>query len=230
MDTLFQRLPLGAEVAEHLRRQLIFGRIPKGTRLAEEAVSRTLGVSRGPLREALRELEQNGLVHTLPNGRTVAVGLSEQAVKDIYAVRLRLEWLAIDQAVERATDAELEALEQRAQDLTRPLTTQEGTRLDLDLHGEVVRLSKNHALVQAWSLSERLVGSIISESLALPDPDIMMNKHHRDHLEIALALRSRDAEAAQRTLTSHIKLAVRLALQIFQGGQSIHSGSGEPAK
>lgn len=219
MDVHFRRQHLGVEVSEYLRRELIFGRIPPGTHLAEASLAQNLGVSRGPVREALKELEQDGLVATQTNGRTIAVGITEEAVQDLYAVRRELECMAVTLCCERASDDELAALARMAQEIAG-LPLEMSNRVDLAMHGELVRLSQNRFLQQAWEISHRLVRSILAESTAVPERAMLDTEREQDHAQMIAALRRRDAALARQTLSKHLTTAARLAVTKMREGRS----------
>src|SRR3712207_8798427 len=78
-------------VADELRRAILTGSMPVGRHLAEPELAEILGVSRWPVRQALRQLSLESLVEVLPNGRSVVVGLSRERVAELYSARLCLE-------------------------------------------------------------------------------------------------------------------------------------------
>lgn len=212
MPPQIRRQTLSSEVTEYLRRELIFGRIPAGTHLAETTLAHSLGVSSGPVREALRELERDGLVITHSNGRTVAAGFDEGALRDLYRVREQLECAAVELVVARAADAELESLARLARESVHALSEPDSIRQDLALHQELVRLSQNRFLQQAWELGHRTVRTILTETLVMGNSSRLERIRHRDHREITGALRKRDVSRALRAMRLHMEHAVQHAL------------------
>jgi DNA-binding GntR family transcriptional regulator len=101
---------LGTEAAAILREAILDGRLPQGERVNEVGISRRLGISRGPLREALRRLEQDGLVESSPYKGTSIVRVTAQDVLDVLNVRKLIEPYAVQEAAERGRDALLETL------------------------------------------------------------------------------------------------------------------------
>ena len=104
--------PLRIQVFNTLEDAILNGSYKEGDSLNELRLSKSLGVSRTPVREALMQLELEGLVKNIPNKGAVVVGVSEQDVEDIYEIRIRTEGLAARLCAEKITDEELEELEQ----------------------------------------------------------------------------------------------------------------------
>src|SRR5215475_10075891 len=102
--SLFDPVPkstLRARIAERLRGAILAGDIPPGAPLVETALSQRFDVSRGPLREALRQLIEEGLVVTVPYTGTHVAPLSVEDVQEIYSLRTALETFAFEQVWER---------------------------------------------------------------------------------------------------------------------------------
>jgi DNA-binding GntR family transcriptional regulator len=102
-----ERPVLHEQVAHRLRQMLVEGRIAPGAKLNERALCEELRISRTPLREAIKMLAAEGLVELLPNRGSVAVQLSEAAVRDTFEVMAGLEALSGQLAAQRVTEAEL---------------------------------------------------------------------------------------------------------------------------
>src|SRR5690242_11325833 len=104
------RRGLHEQVAARLRTMLVEGAIAPGAKLNERALSERLGISRTPLREAIKQLAAEGLVDLLPNRGAVAVKLAEADVRNTFEVLAGLEGLSGELAAERVTDEELAEL------------------------------------------------------------------------------------------------------------------------
>lgn len=98
---------LAEEIENILRERIIKGEYGIGQRIKEGQVAEELKVSRTPIREALKQLETEGLIETLPNRGSFALGLTREDIQDIYAVRTAVEALAIEWAVVRISDDEV---------------------------------------------------------------------------------------------------------------------------
>lgn len=104
--------PLRRQVLDELRHSIISGRLNPGERLIERELISMMGVSRTVIREALRQLESEGLVAIIPNKGPVVRALTLEEARDLYAIRAVLEGLAASLFVQNATDAEVEKLSQ----------------------------------------------------------------------------------------------------------------------
>jgi DNA-binding GntR family transcriptional regulator len=104
--------PLRRQVLDELRQSIIAGRLPPGSRLVERELTAMMGVSRTVVREALRQLESEGLISIIPNKGPIVRELTLAEAKDLYAIRAVLEGLAAQRFVENANDDQLEKLQQ----------------------------------------------------------------------------------------------------------------------
>lgn len=101
---------LTSKVFKSMEKAILSGEFLPGESLTEQSLSAELGVSRTPVREALRQLELEGLVKTVPNKGAEVVGLSEKDVDDIYTIRVHIEGLAARWAAENITDEDIKKL------------------------------------------------------------------------------------------------------------------------
>ena len=101
---------LTSRVFRQIEREILDGTLAPGTALTELKLSEQLGVSRTPVREALFQLEQEGLVNIIPNKGAVVVGITEKDIEDIYTIRMQIEGLASKWAAERITPQEIDRL------------------------------------------------------------------------------------------------------------------------
>lgn len=103
---------LSARVFHSIRENILSGKYARDEELKEKNIGEELGVSRTPVREALRQLELEGLVTIIPNKGAYVVGISQKDIKDIYEIRSRLEGLCARWAAERITVEQLAQLEE----------------------------------------------------------------------------------------------------------------------
>jgi DNA-binding GntR family transcriptional regulator len=104
--------PLRRQVLDELRQSIIAGRLAPGSRLVERELTSMMGVSRTVVREALRQLESEGLVSIIPNKGPIVRELTLAEAKDLYSIRAVLEGLAAQRFVENANDSQVEQLQQ----------------------------------------------------------------------------------------------------------------------
>jgi DNA-binding GntR family transcriptional regulator len=142
---------LGKEVQGRLRQAILSGELPEGTPLPESQTAAKLGVSRVPVREALVELERQGLVDFDPHGRACVRSFTEEDIHEILELRSALQTMAARLAASRLTDPDLERLRaileraRKTQDLT------EFSRLDTAFHDEIVQISRHRRLARVWT-------------------------------------------------------------------------------
>ncbi len=108
-------LPLRDVVFNTLRQAILKGELKPGERLMEIALAEKLGVSRTPIREAMRKLEQEGLVVMIPRRGAQVANITEKDLNDVLEVRITLENMAIEKACANMTDADIRKLEQAAE-------------------------------------------------------------------------------------------------------------------
>jgi DNA-binding GntR family transcriptional regulator len=133
-----------------LRQEILSGKTEPGYLLAESAVAVRLGVSRVPVREALFALEREGFVEFSGTGRAFVKTLSPQDFEELYTLRLALEPLASKLAA-ASLKADASLLEKNLKATARAKTIQEVTRLDLEFHEIILKVSGNGRLLKLWS-------------------------------------------------------------------------------
>jgi DNA-binding GntR family transcriptional regulator len=208
-----ERRVLRHEVLAGLRNGILGGDIAPGTRLLEVPLANELGVSRGPVREALRQLEQEGLVEFYPHRGAVVVGVAEVEVETIYGIRALLEGRAFARACRVVTDDDLTAL---AETVERMVAASESgdvaavTEYDLRFHGRVVEISGFQYLRRLWASIDGVVRARTARSASRPelaDPiearDWLIGPSI-EHRELVDALRSRRPALAARAATAHV--------------------------
>lgn len=142
-----------ASLSDHastiLRQRILDGSMKPGTRLAESAVALELGVSRVPVREALFNLERDGLVEFSETGRAFVKALTPQDFEELYTLRLALEPLAARLA-SHSLKADAGLLEKNVKATARSKTIMDVTRLDLEFHEIILEASGNARLLKLW--------------------------------------------------------------------------------
>ena len=147
-------------IAERLRSAILGGEIASGTQLVETTLAAQFNVSRGPLREALRELIEEGLLVTVPYTGTHVISLSASDIREIYSMRITLERFAFEQAWDQRDDQFGPELQRRKAVLTAAIDAGDdraSIQAELDLHSLVYEVSGHRLLQRAWlSLRGRL--------------------------------------------------------------------------
>lgn len=143
-----------AHIAEQLRAAILSGELPPGAPIVETALAGQFEVSRGPLREALRQLVEEGLLVTVPYTGTRVITLSVEDVREIHSMRVTLECFAFEQAWDRRDAAFRAELQRRHKALIATIDEADDRAAilaELDLHGLVYEASGHQLLQRTWS-------------------------------------------------------------------------------
>ncbi len=149
--TPIARRTVGDDVLDALRAAIMDGRFAPGLRLAEAVLARDLQVSRAPVREAMIQLEREGLLHFDLRGAARVIELRAEDFEEIYSLRLALEPLAARRFAERAVGECFAALEENLAATARAQSLAEVSQLDAAFHETVIRGSEHRRLIQCWA-------------------------------------------------------------------------------
>jgi DNA-binding GntR family transcriptional regulator len=197
--------PLREVVFNSLREAIIMGELKPGMRLMEVQLSEKMGVSRTPVREAIRKLELEGLVRMIPRKGAHVADLSVKDIMDVLEVRASLDGLATALSASRISEGELKELRQVQIQFTSYMERDnlQGTvKKDVEFHDIIYRSSRNDKLIQIVSnLSEQVHRFRI---IYLKDYSSPRNVA-KEHTEIIEAISGKDPEVAQKIAAKHIK-------------------------
>jgi DNA-binding GntR family transcriptional regulator len=205
----FENLTLWQRVHRVLSDEILSNRLPPGTVLQEVALAQSLGVSRGPVREAIGRLASEGLVHVRPRRGAIVASLTREEFLEAYQVREALEVMAIRLAVKRLTDdgiAELERLTAEMQQFADDGDVDRFFQANAAFHAAIVEASGNQKLRDVY---EQVVGQMARyqmRSLALRGT---LRRSIQEHRAIVRALRKRDALRSAHLLSEHIGVPQR---------------------
>jgi DNA-binding GntR family transcriptional regulator len=196
------------QVADGLREAIVSGVLRPGERLGQDRLCADFGVSPGPVREALRQLESEGLVEHLPNGGTYVLDVSEDELNRVLIpVRLILEGEAFKQMAEHLTENDVQQLEAYIEDMEKGASTDDMgliNEADHQFHQYVVRESKLRQTLQLWhSISPRLR----VQFARLAPRHARLTDIVDEHRVLVAALKSGDSEAIDHALHEHISLS-----------------------
>lgn len=208
VQTLRDRKTISQEVAEVLRWRIIQGEIAPGDRVAEEKVARELGVSRGPVREALRELERDGLLVVEPYKGAVVLEISADDLRGVLLpVRHVLEQWAVEHALDALTEddyAELGDIVERmrtAVDTGGEGLLRELVELDVAFHAYIIEMFGGAHAKQMWaSIAPRVLAGFYRLGSLHSHPSTIVTEHE----ELLEALRTRDLAVAREALSEHV--------------------------
>ena len=198
-------LPLRDVVFNTLRRAILKGELKPGERLMEIALAEKLGVSRTPIREAIRKLELEGLVIMIPRRGAQVANITEKDLTDVLEVRCCLEEMAIEKACGRMTEEELEELSDAEAQFQGLLEEGDLTKLaeaDVEFHEIIYRAAENKRLLQVLNNLREQIYRYRVEYLKDEKTRQRLVKEHQEMLE---AIRDRDVEKAKRIASDHIE-------------------------
>lgn len=196
--------PLRDMVFKALMDAIMLGQLSPGERLLEVQLAEEMGVSRTPVREAIRRLELEGFVVMVPRKGAYVAGLSVADVEAVYEIRTALETLAVRLAAQRmvAEDyKQLDALAEKMRDTWQEGNVENWVELDAKFHELLYRFSRNDRLVQMMNnIMEQLSRYRI---ISLANVEVRHNSLS-EHEAVIEALRRHDSEAASAAAAQHI--------------------------
>lgn len=188
-------------VAATLRFDILRGQVAAGARLDIDEIAARHGVSRTPVRDALKQLEAEGLVHVLPYRGVEVTRLSAEDLREIFAIRSALEQLAIAMAVQHITDAELGGLRRILKRMDRARgRDQSWTMLNASFHDAVHAASRSPRLIEMIRMQRTNVERYVRAGAA----DLGTAPQQAEHWEMLEALAARDAAAARAVIARHL--------------------------
>jgi DNA-binding GntR family transcriptional regulator len=229
MTETAERRALVDKLASDLQQRVLNGEIPTGTRLRQSALAAEFGVSRTPIREALRKLQAGGLVELQPHRGALVRGLSSREIRQAYEVRAELEALAAELAATRIRHDQLDRLNdaqgQFREGLARTVEARETGagedqavrwgRANDQFHQVIQEAAGNDVLLAQLahlhqSFPRDLTKIVLTESTPLLRANVL------EHEEIVAALERRDADAARELMRRHVRHAGELVTLRFE--------------
>jgi DNA-binding GntR family transcriptional regulator len=192
-----------------MRAAILSGEFEPGSKLIETELADRFGTSRGPIREAIRELAREGLVTELPRRGTLVSTLTAHDLSEVYAVREALEVAASRIVIARAGDEELRALEMHLVALESPPPGAgylDQAVHDLAFHRSLVALARNErmAVMYEQMLTQTM---LLLRTAALENPSLRTDLRRAAHRDILRALGERDEAGAGAALEAHYRYA-----------------------
>lgn len=222
--TINEFLPLRDLVFNTLRQAILTGELKPGERLMEIHLAEKMGVSRTPIREAIRKLELEGLVTMVPRRGAEVAQITEKSMTDVLEVRRTLDALCAELACQRITPEASQALGNACQDFEQSVHTGDSRKIaqaDVAFHDIIVQATGNGRLVQLINdLSEQMYRyrfEYIKDS----------SQHERlveEHRMIYQSILQKDQEMAAAAARTHIdnqKKAIIHQIRLEQGGDSV---------
>lgn len=203
--------PLRDVVFDSLREAILDGKLKPGQRLMEVQLADQLGVSRTPVREAIRKLELEGIVVMLPRKGAYVANMSLKDIMEVLEIRSSLEGLAAFLAAERINDEDLANLKRIAKELEQTeLNIEDLLKKDVEFHECIFKATNNkrlHQLINSlWEQVYRFRLSYLSDYDAL-------QSIVEEHKMIVEAIEKGDSELARKCATEHIEKAEQFMIE-----------------
>ncbi len=212
-------VPLRDEVFNTLRKAILNGDLVPGQRLMEIALSEKLGVSRTPVREAIKRLEEEGLVVIVQRKGAEVAGISGSQLRDVLEVRLALEELAGELACQRISDKDIEELKSINEEFIKLIknsdtTISEIAKVDVDFHSVIYNATNNKRLIQMVNdFSQQMYRYRLEHIKELEDRSVLAAEHD----DIIKAVAAKDVVWAREAIRSHIYKQEQAIVQKLKG-------------
>ena len=198
-------LPLRDVVFNTLRKAILRGELKPGERLMEIQLANKLGVSRTPIREAIRKLELEGLVLMIPRKGAEVAQITEKNMRDVLEVRKALEELAVQLACEKITAEEIEEMKKAAEEFKMILKSKDITEIaeaDVRFHDIIYMATDNQKLILLLNnLREQMYRYRVEYLKEGETRDLLVKEHE----ELTKAIKERDVERAKQLSFQHIE-------------------------
>ena len=202
--TMNEYLPLRDVVFQTLRQAILRGELKPGERLMEIQLANKLGVSRTPIREAIRKLELEGLVLMIPRRGAEVAEITEKSLRDVLEVRGALEELAVDLACERITEEDISKLKEAAKEFESTLSNEDVTKIaeaDVKFHDIIYLSTDNQRLIQLlYNLREQMYRYRVEYLKRKEVHETLLSEHEH----IIDCLEARDKSGAKEAICTHI--------------------------
>ena len=213
--TMNEYLPLRDVVFNTLRQAILRGELKPGERLMEIQLANKLGVSRTPIREALRKLELEGLVNMVPRKGAEVADITEKSLRDVLEVRKALEELSVQLACEKITEEEIEELKRAAERFKDTLDDQDVTKIaeaDVAFHDIIYTATDNQKLILLLNYLREQMYRYLVEYLKKEEayPQLIA-----EHEELIDNISKRNKEEATRIMCEHIDNQVATVINVI---------------
>lgn len=226
MEELFYSSDSRSSVAEYvtsyIRNNILLLKYPAGMLLKEVPLAAAAGSSRSAVRSALQQLENEGLVEPLKNGRKKVCGFSTKHIRNLYEVRKMLELRSLTQILEEGNQCLHKhgreiistALETCTFSVGTEQSTLERVRSDAVFHRSLIRATENYALLQCWNSIEPVIWSLLNINATMSDRDKHFEQY-QTHDELIKMLLNGDSGVLER-LEEHINISEGMVIETFK--------------
>lgn len=196
---------LREKVTNEIRDAIIRGKLKPGSRIKESDIAEQMGVSRGPVRETIRQLEREGLLLSYPYKETIVADLDYEEIKDILLpIRFHLEWFVIQKYVNKMNDeffSKLQLVVDRMESSTKTMNFGDLAVLDYEFHEHIIEFAEERTVMLTWKSISNMIMLHFYKNLPFY---INLNNITRDHLVLIEKIKSKDLNEIKKELSSHI--------------------------
>lgn len=207
-------IPQGQGAYRRLLDEIRNGTLAPGARLRETDLADRLGISRTPVREAIRQLETDGLVIHLPRQGATIRSLDHAEVVELYEMRAVLEGTAARLAARAASDIELAELSALNAELDRAPVGDAARELNRVFHRTLIDAARNRFLIKSMSALQKTL--LILGPTTLGDPD-RARRAVTEHAAVLAALQTRDGAGAEAAMRNHVEAALSARIRGMRG-------------
>ena len=209
-------LPLRDVVFNTLREAILRGDLVAGERLMELQLAAKLGVSRTPIREAIRMLEQEGLAITIPRKGAIVAGMTEKDMQDVLEIREALEELSVQVACDKITDEEIAKLQKNMKNFEHSLKSGDLKKMaqaDVEFHDVIYRATDNPKLISMLNNLREQMYRYRVEYLKNPQNHEQLLKEHE---AIYKGIVEKDKDAVTEMIRKHISNQVAVVKHMIR--------------
>lgn len=195
------------DVTGAIRRAILNGDLALGKKVNQVQIAQKLGTSRGPVREALRQLEEEGLIKSIPYRGTFVIEITPEYVKDLFAIRQVIEIFAVQCVIDRAQPDDLEKLRATVNEMQQAVAVSDlgrSSELDLQFHSLIYQSAHHDLLLPMWKSIEAGVRLCLAHGHRV---DAGRRGFVRTHVDILAAIEAKDKDRASQLLRDHIQEA-----------------------
>jgi DNA-binding GntR family transcriptional regulator len=201
----FERIPLGRQIADVVRNQILYGQLPAGTHVGQQLLCERFRTSRMPVRDALRQLTTQGFLVDDGHGHSLVAPLSRSDLRDIYLIEGILYGLALRRVTERHDEDEINELAGYHEEMVRATAVGDNARMakiNWQFHRRINHLSR----------SPKLLAVIRTHTLSIPNDQInqfpaLSERVNLEHAEILAAVRRGEGALAESLMRQHVVTA-----------------------
>ncbi len=219
LKPLGERKSAGQIVFELLRQSITCGDIPSGSRLVENQIAATMGVSRTPVREAIHKLEREGIVTRQTQGGYAVAELIREDIEESFGIRSVLEGYAARLATLEHAPEDLRPLFTKINEFEKHLRADDMEALpqiNTDLHDMLYSLSRNRRLIK---IIDDLKNQFLRFRKIILNDKTLAWVSHQDHCEMLGMMRKREAEEVERIVREHILRGMKAVLEQYDEHQ-----------